>query len=71
VQKKFVSSDFQYYTPACKVYTYDLERAFEITNLWEEPALVEYITPRCSSSSVGDIFQRGEQFFIVDSFGFK
>jgi hypothetical protein len=69
--KKFTPSYFEYYTPVCKVHTDDLEHAFEVTNLWNEPDLVKYITASCSSSSVGDIFQCGEQFFIVDSFGFK
>jgi hypothetical protein len=68
--KKFQDTDFAYYTPTFEVATDDLEEAFELTNLWEAPDLVKTIV-RGHSSSVGDIFQHADQYFIVDSFGFK
>lgn len=68
--KNFDPSDFQYYTPTMHVDTDDLEKAFELTNLWEDESRIERLGPYQSSSSVGDIFRKGSQFYMVDSFGF-
>ena len=68
--KNFKYSDFEYYMPTMKVDTNDLEEAFELTNLWEDESKIERLGPYQSSSSVGDIFRKGAQFYMVDSFGF-
>lgn len=68
--KNFKHSDFEYYMPTMNVDTDDLEKAFELTNLWEDKSKIERLGPRQSSSSVGDIFRKGAQFYMVDSFGF-
>lgn len=68
--KNFIHSDFQYYMPTMSVDTDDLEEAFELTNLWNNKDRVTRFGPRQSSSSVGDIFRKGAQFYMVDSFGF-
>ena len=69
--KGFTPDMLQYFTPVYEVYTDDLEAAFEITNLWNKPEMVDVIGDRGHSSSVGDIFRKGDRFFMVDSFGFE
>jgi hypothetical protein len=68
--KNFNPVDFEYYTPTMKVDTDDLDKAYELTNLWYDESKIERLGPYQSSSSVGDIFQVGSQFYIVDTFGF-
>jgi hypothetical protein len=76
---RFRPSCFQYYTLACKVATDDLEVAFRLTNLWENPELVTNVSGRTHSSSVGDIFevvkypwQSGNgEFYMCSPMGFK
>lgn len=58
----------KYYEPTYEVDTDDLNQAFESTNLWED-FLVRRLA-RGSSSSVGDIFVKDGDCYIVDSFGF-
>jgi hypothetical protein len=70
--KKFEPEMFEFFSPVYEVETDDLEHAFELTNLWENGHLVRALpSTRGHSSSVGDIFQLGDQYFMVDSFGFK
>jgi hypothetical protein len=69
--KNFTSDMLKYYTEAYRVYTDDLEEAFEITNLWNKQEKVDVIGDNGSSTSVGDIFRLNERFYMVDSFGFK
>jgi len=66
----FRTSDLQYYTETMQVDTDDLEDAFELTNLWDQPERIDRIGNAQSSTSVGDIFQKGDRFYMVDSFGF-
>lgn len=68
---KFKSENFQYYTEAYNVYTDSLEKAFEITNLWNNQELVDVIGDFGTSSSVGDIFEKDGKFFICAMFGFE
>ena len=68
--RKWMADYAKYYEPACTVETDDLEVAFEATNLWNSPELTKRIG-RCSSSSVGDIFVKDGDCYVVDSFGFK
>jgi hypothetical protein len=58
----------KYYTPVYEVNTNDLEQAFESTNLWNDDRVRRLA--RGSSSSVGDLFVKDGQYYIVDSFGF-
>lgn len=67
---KFTPDMFKFFTIVAKVDTDDLEEAFELTNLWEDMNKVEKFT-RMSSTSVGDIFQKGDRYFMVDNFGFQ
>jgi hypothetical protein len=69
--KGFKHSDFEYYMPTMHVDTDELEEAFELTNLWNDNSKVKRLGLRQSSSSVGDIFRKGAQFYMVDTFGFK
>lgn len=57
------------YTPVYEVDTDDLDEAFEFTNLWNADHLVTRLR-RGSSSSVGDIFVKDGDCYIVDNFGF-
>lgn len=63
------NEDFaKYYDATYEVDTDDLDQAFESTNLWED-GLVRRLA-RGSSSSVGDIFVKDGNCYIVDNFGF-
>ena len=66
----FRASDLQYYKETMQVDTDNLEEAFELTNLWNQPERVSRIGAQQSSTSVGDIFQKGDRFYMVDNFGF-
>jgi hypothetical protein len=66
---KFTPDMLQHFTEVARVDTDDLEEAFELTNLWEDMDKVEKFT-RMSSTSVGDIFLKGDAFYMVDNFGF-
>jgi hypothetical protein len=59
----------QYYEATYQVNTDDLAVAFEVTNLWESDEIVTRLR-RGSSSSVGDIFVKDGDCYIVDNFGF-
>lgn len=59
----------KYYEATYEVDTDDLDAAFEITNLWNEDCKVTRLA-RGSSSSVGDIFVKDGDCYIVDNFGF-
>lgn len=69
--ENFNSDNFKFYTPAFQVSTDDLDVAFEITNLWDSPELVKSLGDKGHSSSVGDIFQKGDRYFMVNNFGFQ
>ena len=59
----------KFYEAVYEVDTDDLDVAFEVTNLWNRPDMVTRLK-RGSSSSVGDIFVKDGDCYIVDSFGF-
>jgi len=65
---KFTPDMLQYFTEVARVNTNDLDHAFELTNLWEDTDKVEKFT-QMSSTSVGDIFLKGDSFYMVDNFG--
>lgn len=70
--KNFTPDMLQYFTEVYEVETDDLEKAFELTNLWNNGHLVRAVPgTRGHSSSVGDIFRMNERFYMVDTFGFK
>ena len=58
----------KYYEATYEVDTDDLDVAFEATNLWEGYSVKRL--KRGSSSSVGDIFVKNGDCYIVDTFGF-
>ena len=65
------SENFQYYTRVADVYTNDMEDAFRLMNLWEQPELVVKLG-RCSSMSVGDILEMKDgKRYRCASFGFE
>lgn len=65
------------YNLVAEVATEDLEEAFVKTNsidaFWGENEGVQLTNPGegCRSSSVGDIFQNDEGFFLVEAIGFE
>jgi len=59
----------KFYTPVYEVDTDNLEDAFVLTNHWEHTDRVTRLK-RGSSSSVGDIFVKDGNCYIVDNFGF-
>ena len=70
--KGFKKENFQYYTPVYEVKTDDLEKAFDLTNVWQDRSSVRIISgTRGYSSSVGDIFETNGKFYMVDTFGFE
>jgi hypothetical protein len=68
---KFDSSMLKYFNEAYKVYSDDLEEAFELTNLFNDQTKIDVIGDNPTSASVGDIFRKNERFYMVDNFGFK
>lgn len=69
--EKFDPSMLKYFDAVYEVETNDLEKAFEITNIWENGHLVRAIPgTRGHSSSVGDIFRKNDSFYMVDDWGF-
>lgn len=68
--RKWMADYAKYYEPTMTVDTEDLELAFEATNLWNHPDKIKRIA-RGHSSSVGDIFVKDGDCYVVDSFGFK
>jgi hypothetical protein len=59
----------KYYEATYEIDTNDLDEAYEMTNLWESDWMVTRLR-RGSSSSVGDIFVKDGDCYIVDNFGF-
>jgi len=59
----------KFYSPVYKVATDDLDEAFELTNLWEDESRITRLQ-RGSSASVGDVFVKDGNCYIVDDFGF-
>ena len=68
--KRWNDAYWQLYTPAATVHTDDLEKSFEVMNLWNEPELFERHARSVYSMSVGDIIKRDGQFYMVDPIGF-
>ena len=68
----FKAENFQYYTHVANVAgdtMEDMEKAFELMNLWDRPELVDKVT-NCSSMSVGDILEVDGKLYRCASFGF-
>ncbi len=53
---KFKSENFQYYDHVANVAGDDMEKTFELMNLWNDESKVQRLGP-CSSMSVGDILE--------------
>jgi len=68
---KFDSSMLKFFNEAYNVYTDDLEKAFELTNLFNDQTKIDVIGDNPTSTSVGDIFRMNERFYMVDNFGFE
>lgn len=67
--RKWMTDYAKFYEPVITVDTDDLELAFEATNLWNYPDKIKRIS-RGHSSSVGDIFVKNGDCYVVDSIGF-
>ena len=67
--RKWKEDFAKYYDRVYEIDTDDLDKAFDITNLWNENCKVTRVR-RGSSTSVGDIFVKGDDYYIVDNFGF-
>lgn len=66
----FEVGSFKFYEPVAIVAAEDLEEAFKLMNLWEEPERVQKLKLRVPSMSVGDILEKDGEFYRVASFGF-
>lgn len=67
---KFQAEYFQYYSHVANVFSDDMEYAFELMNLWNDPSKVEKFGC-CSSMSVGDILVTEDgSMYRCASFGF-
>lgn len=72
-ERTFKADNFQYYNHVANVAgdtMEDMEKAFELMNLWERPELVDKLGP-CSSMSVGDILGVDGKLYRCASFGFE
>lgn len=70
-EKGIIESVQQFYRPAMIVDTDDLEEAFSLTNIWDQPERVERLE-RGGSTSVGDIaVEDNGRVSICDLFGWK
>lgn len=67
--KGFNPSMLKYFRAVAEVHTDDLEKAFGATNI-PTGIIVDKIW-QMSSSSVGDIFEKDDRYYMVDKFGFK
>lgn len=68
---KFQPAMFKFYEEAAIVAAEDLEEAFKLMNLWEEPERVQKLKLRVPSMSVGDILEKDGEFYRVASWGFN
>lgn len=68
---KFDPSMLKYFDVAYTVDTDDLEKAFELTNLFNDQSKIDVIGDNPTSTSVGDIFAKDGRYYMVDNFGFK
>ena len=66
----FKPSNFEYYTHVATVDTDDMQEAFRLMNLWDNPEAVQKVTPRCASMSVGDILDVDGRLYRCASWGF-
>ena len=66
----FNVESFKFYEPVAIVAAEDLEEAFKLMNLWEQPERVQKLKLRVPSMSVGDILEQDGEFYRVASFGF-
>ena len=68
--KTFTAEDFTYYEPVYEVDVNDLEKAWEVTNHWQNPELIKRYRPG-TSSSTSDIFKMNGEYYAVASCGFN
>jgi hypothetical protein len=68
-ESTFKAENFEHYTHVANVNTDNMDDAFGLMNMWDEPQLVEKLGP-CSSMSVGDILEYNGELFRCASFGF-
>lgn len=66
----FNVESFKFYEPVAIVDAEDMDVAFELMNLWEQPERVQKLKLRVPSMSVGDILEKDGDFYRVASFGF-
>lgn len=64
--------DMEFYTPVAVVQTDDLEEAFELMNLWEQPDRIVALAPFMASMSVGDVVETEDgRRFLCAPIGFE
>ena len=68
--RMFKIESFKFYEPVAIVDAEDMDVAFELMNLWEQPERVQKLKLRVPSMSVGDILEKDGEFYRVASFGF-
>ncbi len=70
-ESTFKVENFEHYNHVANVDANDMEKAFELMNLWNDESKVERLGP-CSSMSVGDILELEDgSKYRCASFGFK
>ena len=70
IGRLFKVESFKFYEPVAEVDAVDLEEAFKLMNLWEEPEKVRKLKMRVPSMSVGDVLEMDGDLYRVASFGF-
>lgn len=68
--ENFKPEMFKFFKETFRVATDSLDRAFDLTNLWNNKDAVEVVR-RGHSTSVGDILEKDGVYYMVDNFGFK
>ena len=68
---KFDNKFLEFFERAYEVTTDCLDEAYEITNLWNKQELVDVIGDRCTSASVGNLFERDGDFYLCKDVGFE
>jgi len=66
----FTTEDFTLYEPVYEVDVDDLEKAYEVTNLWQNPELVKRYRAG-TSTSTSDIFKMNGEYYAVANCGFN
>jgi hypothetical protein len=68
---EFDNKFLEFFQKAYEVSTDCLDEAFEVTNLWNKQELVDVIGDECTSSSVGNLFEKNGVFYLCKDVCFE